>query len=119
VQKDAMLSKITHFASTFAALLSDSNTVIDVDSRFAKIQDAMMSCLLEHLSDEPVLPNVYFDVSKAMEVQTLWYLRSDLFANIAEHCGEQAAQDKLHVITEMFRGIIPSNQMPNRRRVER
>jgi hypothetical protein len=114
-----MFSKITHFASTFAALLSDSHTVIDVDSRFAKIQDAMMACLLEHLSEEPVLPNVFFDVSKAMEVQTLWYLRSDLFANIAEHCGEQTAQEKLQEITEMFRGIVPNSQMPNRRRVER
>jgi hypothetical protein len=119
VQKETMLTKITHFASTFAALLSDTNTVIDVDSRFAKIQDAMMSCLLEHLSDETVLPNIYFDVSKAMEIQTLWYLRSDLFGNIAEHRGEQAAQTKLHEITEMFRGIVPKNQMPNRRRTER
>lgn len=114
-----MLTKISNFASSFAALLGDSNTVIDVDSRFAKIQDAMMACLLAHATDAPVLPNVYFAVSRATEVQTLWYLRSDLFSNISAHCGEQAARDKLTVITELFRGVVPHNQMPNRRRTER
>ena len=116
-----MFTKISRFASSFAALLSDANTntVIDVDSRFAKIQEAMLTCLLDQVGHESALPKVFFDVSRAVEVQTLWYLRSDLFGLLSAYCGEQVAQKKLGEITEMFRGIIPHNQMPNRRRTER
>jgi hypothetical protein len=116
-----MFTKISQFASSFAALLSDTNTktIIDIDSRFATIQEAMLACLLELFGHDAALPKVFFDVSRATEIQTLWYLRSDLFGLLAGHCGEQVARDKLGIITELFRGIIPHNQMPNSRLTER
>lgn len=114
-----MFEKISRFASSFVTLLSDADTVIDVDSRLAEIKGTMLACLLEHVSNEPALPKIFFDVNRAFEVQTLWYLRSDLFGFLSVYCGEQVAQKKLAAITEMFRGIIPHNQMPNRRRTER
>src|SRR5450830_1714758 len=111
-----MLTKFSRFASSFVALLSDTDKSIDVDGRFAEIKEAMLACLLAQLSNEATLPKVFLDVSRAVEVQTLWYLRSDLFGFLSASCGEHVAQKKLGDITEMFRGIIPHNQMPNRRR---
>jgi hypothetical protein len=114
-----MLTKISRFASSFAALLSDGNTVIDVDGRFANIQQAMLAALWERVSEEPVFPKIYFDINRAAEIQTLWYLRSDLFSVLSGYCGEQIAHAKLDEITEMFRGLIPKNQLSNRRREPR
>ncbi len=111
-----MLTLISRFTSSFLALMNDADTVIDVDSQFATIQDAMLRSLLEHLSDEAALPKVFADITKAYQVQTLWYLRSDLLSSLSVYCGEQVAKQKLDVITEMFRGIVSANQMPNRRR---
>ena len=114
-----MLTLISRFTSSFASLLSDADTVIDVDSKFATIQDAMLSSLLEHLGNEPVLPKVFADITRAYQVQTLWYLRSDLLGSLSVYCGEQVAKRKLDVITEMFRGIVPESQMPSLRRIRR
>jgi hypothetical protein len=111
-----MFKKITRFATNFASLMSDTNTIIDVDGRFANIQRSMLESLMEHMSYEQARPKVYADIKKAIEVQTLWYLRSDLFAKLAEFSGEDVAQKRLNVITEMFRGAIPDNQMPKIRR---
>jgi hypothetical protein len=116
-----MLRRISRFATSFAALLSDgrTSTFIDAEDQIEKIQEAMRACLLAQVSNESALPKIFFDVGRAVEVQTLWYLRSDLFGLLSAYCGEQAAQKELGVITEMFRGIIPNDQMPNRRRIER
>jgi hypothetical protein len=114
-----MFTKLSRFASSFVALLSDAETAIDVDSRLTEIKDAMLTSLLEHVSNESTLPKIFLDVRRASEVQTLWYLRSDFFRFLSASCGEQVAQKKIGDITEMFRGIIPHNQMPNRRRTER
>ena len=114
-----MLAIISRFKSSFASLLSEADTVIDVNSQFATIQDAMLCSLLEHLTNEPVLPKVFADITRAYQVQTLWYLRSDLLGSLSQYCGEQVARQKLDVITEMFRSIIPESQMPNRLRMRR
>ena len=114
-----MLTKISRFASSFAALLTDNNTVIDVDGRFANIQQAMLGVLWEHVGEDPVFPKIYFDINRAVEIQTLWYLRSDLLSLLSGYCGEQIAHSKLDEITEMFRGLIPKNQLSPRRRDSR
>lgn len=114
-----MFALISRFTTSFLALMSDADTEIDVDSKFATIQDAMLRSLLEQISDEAALPKVFADITRAYQVQTLWYLRSDLLSSLSMYCGEQVARQKLDVITEMFRGIVSANQMPDRRRTPR
>ena len=54
-------------------------------------------------------------VARAADVQTLWYLRSDLLSILAEFCGEPAARKQVEVLTQMFCGLIPAHQMGDRR----
>jgi ubiquinone biosynthesis protein UbiJ len=53
----------------------------------------------------------------ATDIQTLWYLRSDLVSLLADYCGEVAAREQVSSITEMFRGIIPDVQFPRAARI--
>jgi hypothetical protein len=110
-----MFKTLTRFTSSFAALLSDQNTIIDADGRLENIRSAMFSAMLEFVDKEPYrAAKVWADISRAIDIQTLWYLRSDLLRILSIYCGEQSAGKQLDEITQMFRGVIPENQMPNR-----
>lgn len=115
-RRQTMRNTIFRFTSSFAALLNDQNTVIDADGRTENIRAAM----LQALSETGVNPHMgssktWADVVHASDIQTLWYLRSDVLRLLSDFHGEQAARHALNAITEMFRGIVPKNQMPKPR----
>ncbi len=58
-------------------------------------------------------------VAQQEKRQTLWYLRNDVLCVLCDFNGSQSGRDKLEAMTEMFRGLVPANQMPSRRRTER
>jgi hypothetical protein len=111
---------LSRFTSTFASLLADQNTVIDADGRIETIRDAMhraLSTLDDHYESDVL--KVWSEVTRADDVQTLWYLRSDLLRVLADSHGESAGRGTLHDISELFRGLVPQNQMPTTRRTIR
>lgn len=112
-----MRKTISRFTSSFAALLTDQTTVIDADGRTENIRSAMLQALSQ-LEDGQAADGAKTgsDVMRATDIQTLWYLRSDLLLRLSECHGEQVARQRLDAITEMFRGIVHKNQMPVRNR---
>jgi len=106
--------------SRFVSLLSDQKTIIDANARVEDIRTAMLDALACIDANEDMgSSKAWTDVARAADIQTLWYLRSDVLRLLSDFHGEQMARDKLQAMTEMFRGLVPPNQMPSRRRVER
>ena len=109
---------IARFTSSFVALLIDQATVIDADGRTENIRTAMLQALLETDANPKMgFSQIWADVTRATDIQTFWYLRSDVLILLSNSQGEQAACDALDAITEMFRGIVPKNQMPRPRHI--
>lgn len=46
----------------------------------------------------------------AQDIQTLWYLRSDVMTLLAQPLGESAARAQLATITPLFEGLLPAAQ---------
>jgi hypothetical protein len=110
----------SRFTSTLAALITDQNTIIDADGRTENIRDAMLralSTLEDHHHNDAL--KVWADIVRADDIQTLWYLRSDMLRLLADFHGEPVARRKLDEISEMFRGMVHDNQMPTARRTIR
>jgi hypothetical protein len=113
-----MLHTISRFTSNFVALLTDQATVIDADGRTENIRTAMLKVLLETVANPKMgFSKTWADVTRASDIQTFWYLRSDVLILLSNSQGEQAARDALDGITEMFRGIVPINQMPRAKHI--
>lgn len=110
----SMLKTLTRFTSSFAGLLSERNTILDVDGRVEVIREAMLDLLMEIDANEAT--KTWKDVERAHDAQALWYLRSDLSRLLGENVGEKDAGIKMDRITEMFRGVVPKNQMPMTRK---
>jgi len=104
---------ISRFATSFAALLTDTNTQVDVSGRIEEIRTAMFDALWALDSHTP---ETWTAIDRATDVETLWYLRSDLLKDVSAASGEDSAMLTLDKITEMFRGMVAPNQMPGRKR---
>ncbi len=107
-----MLKKISRFTSSFAALLTEQNTIIDVEGRLENIRVAMLDELTT-LESNPHLQTskVWTDIAQARDIQGLWYLRSELLRLLCEFHGEQGARVHMERITRMFQGVVPDSFM--------
>ncbi|MFZ2306115.1 MAG: hypothetical protein WAW73_13775 [Rhodoferax sp.] len=115
-----MRKAISRIKSSFASLVSDQKTIIDASAQVESIRTAMLDALACIEPNEDMgSSKAWTDIARAADTQTLWYLRSDVLRLLSDFHGEQLARDKLEAMTEMFRGLVPPNQMPSRRRVER
>ena len=112
-----MFKSLSRFTSSFAAILSEQNTILDLDGRVEVIRAAMLDLLVE--IEANAVSKAWQDVDRAHDAQALWYLRSDLSRLLGEHVGEQDARIKMDRVTEMFRGVVPKNQMPVTRKFKR
>lgn len=106
-----MIRKLTRFVSSFAALLSDPSVSVP-ESRIREIRNAMLAALSGNTDLENGLPGIWINIDRASDIQSLWYLRTDLLGLLADEYNEQEARARLSKITEMFRGLVPDNQMP-------
>lgn len=110
----------SRFKSSFSALLSEQKAVVNGDAQIEGIRSTMLEALVCIAPNEEMgSSRIWADVSRAADVQTLWYLRSDVLRLLSDFHGEQVACDKLEAMTELFRGLVSTHQMPNRRHVER
>jgi hypothetical protein len=115
-----MLKRISRYTSSLAALLGASDTTSNVEARLEEIRNAMLQSLEEFTHRATFRSKLLCEnVSSVHDIQTLWYLRSDLMRILSDCRGEQAAQIKLDELTEMFRGVVHQNQMPGPRRMGR
>jgi hypothetical protein len=110
-----MIGRFSRFASSFAAILSEPNES-DIDGRTEVIRDAMQKAMSPHIRNASEIPLIWRSVAVAPDIDSLWYLRSDLSAMLSKYCGERSAQSTLTTITEMFRGAVPDTYMPKKNR---
>ncbi len=110
----------SRFKSSFSALLSEQKAVVNGDAQIEGVRSAMLDALACIAPNEDMgSSRAWNDVARAADIQTLWYLRSDVLRLLSDFHGEQVACDKLEAMTELFRGLVSPQQMPSRRRVER
>lgn len=101
-------------------MLQGQRSMNELVDRQEEIRTAMLASLSEIESTQPSdFSRTLVTLTRANDVQSLWYARSELLRLIADQDGEQAARDILDNITEMFRGLVPPNQMPSRKRIQR
>jgi hypothetical protein len=67
-------------------------------------------------NEQTPAPQVWAKVRQAQDIQTLWYLRSDVMHLLSIHNGEEEAGDKLNEITALFQSHLPSAQFASFRR---
>lgn len=90
--------------------------------RLEEIRQAMLDILNEY-SRERQYASIERRILFAQELESLWYLRSDILRIISQANGEVAAWRAIASITPMFEGYLPrglfvhqtgSTQMPSR-----
>jgi hypothetical protein len=92
-------------------LLGDAVSNADIGSRMEDIRKEMLDSMSDLLAEQALQSKVWDKVLYATSIQTLWFLRIDLMALLSAHCGETVAGETISTITEMFRGVLPPNQM--------
>lgn len=102
--------KTSKFASSLISLFIDSAPDELNDNRVERVRQAMLTAL-KGLSDTTALDSVMRRVRWAPHAQALWYLRCDVMTLVSTQRGESAARQCLQEITQMFLGLVHSNQM--------
>jgi hypothetical protein len=110
--------KISHLSSSLMGLLRerDPNQNAGTPTQVEHIREEMLDCMGGFLVGRAVRPPVWAKVLEADDIQTLWYLRSDVMHMLCGHCGETLATSKLNKLTELFRGHLPSAQFASAKR---
>ena len=106
--------------SNFVSSTRKDRTVPTIATNPHQLDDVRVAMLHALAMIEPaghhVLTKTRDAILKAVEAQTLWYLRCDLLCLLSDFRGEPFARQELDVITEMFRGIVSESQLPLARR---
>ena len=107
-----MRKTLSRFTSSFAALLTEQNTIIDVEGRVENIRVAMLD-ELSVLESNPCIEisRTWTHIAQAPDIQALWYLRSEMLRLLGEFHGEQGARVHMDRITQMFQGVVPDSFM--------
>jgi hypothetical protein len=101
-------------------MLGGHNAADKASKRQEDIRTAMLAALSEIDSTQPEdFSRTLVTITRANDVQSLWYARSELLRLIADRNGEQAANKVLDGITVLFKGLIPQSQMPSRKKIKR
>jgi hypothetical protein len=108
--------KTSRIASNLMGLMGDAPKQTDTQARCEKLRNAMLDVVFEAVDTQAPQTTIFLRLQNAPEVQTLWYLRSDLMMFLSEHVGESAAMLKLQTITALFEGAIPRQQMLSAKR---
>lgn len=77
-------------------------TAFRVEAVRQMMMDAMTGAGLEKSH-----PQVFRKISFALDIQALWYARSDLMTALASERGETFAHERIAVISGLFEGLLP------------
>lgn len=91
------------------ALFVDATPAVSAQERIQAVRQAMLSSL-GHAPPSEEQSRVWGRVLYAQDIQTLWYLRSDVMTLLAQPLGESAARAHLGTITALFDGLLPAAQ---------
>jgi len=97
-------------------LLRESHSSAQSSEQLENIRSAMLECMSSLLNEAAQERPVWSKVQLAEDIQSLWYLRSNLMHLLSETCGETVAVSKVHAITELFRGHVPQAQFASSQR---
>jgi len=115
-----MRKTLSSFTSSFSGLLHGHSAQDALGARQEEIRTAMLASLTDIESSQPhAFSKTLVTITQAADVQSLWDARSELLRLIADRDGELVARKTLDGITEMFRGLVPHNLLPSRRRLVR
>ena len=109
---------MSRLSSSLMGLLREREPLQSAAARaqMEHIREAMLACMAVPLKDKAVRPPVWTRVLEADDIQSLWYLRSDVMHLLGAHCGETLAARELKALTELFRGHLPTAQFASARR---
>jgi hypothetical protein len=115
-----MRNPISNFTSTFTGLLGAGSSTEKASTQQEEIRTAMLAALSEIESSHPGdFSRTLVTITQANDVESLWYARSELLRLIADRDGELGAIKVLDGITDMFKGLVPQNQMPVKKKSKR
>lgn len=100
---------LSRYSSSLLALLEDSSTSA-LENRIEEIRSAMLECLAQSGNGSASCAALLYKIKLAPCVQTLWFLRVDLMADLAFKHGEATARQRLQHITALFRGELTGQQ---------
>lgn len=90
------------------SLLRSGDSVLEAstDHRIDDLRRTMMDCLRDvRPCDE--LDQVRSRVQYGADIQSLWYVRSDIMNLLAGTHGETFAREQLVMLTGLFKGLLP------------
>ncbi len=102
--------KTSKFASSLVSLFIDSAPEELNDNRIERVRQAMLTAL-QGLPDTQTLDSLTRRVRWAPNAQALWYLRMDVMTLLSTQHSEAQARQCLHEITQLFLGLVHTNQM--------
>jgi hypothetical protein len=110
--------KKSKIASSLMSLFGESVPDTAPDGRIQEIRQAMLDCLTVLNANEQTL-HILARVTRAPDIQALWYLRADVMILLASLMGESRAHTQLRPITDMFVGLLPAAQKSRPSRLHR
>lgn len=100
------------------SLLGESVPEPSVKSRIVDIRQAMLDNLAD-VGASHQLTKIGARIRYAPDIQSLWYLRSDVMTLLAKRVGESAATQRVATTTAMFSGLFPSARKSRPTRLHR
>jgi hypothetical protein len=97
-------------------LLRDPTRSAETQAHVEYIREEMLDCMAVFLDGHCTRPPTWTKVAFADDIQSLWFLRSDVMHMLSQHCGEALAAEKLETLTSMFRGHLPKAQFASAKR---
>jgi hypothetical protein len=97
------------FTSSFLALLTGGHLPIEetvsLNERTDELRDSMVK-LIESISNFQATRAAQ-RIRYATDLQSLWFLRTELMAVLAARYGEATARERLDALTEQFEDLLP------------
>lgn len=103
--------KNSKIAVHLMSLWSEAANERVLDSRMEAVRGAMLNELFDALDTRAQRTILFVKLKGACEIQTLWFLRSDLMLVLSEALGESEAKQRLDALTRLFKGMIPKPQI--------
>ena len=110
--------KSSKFVTSFLSLFGEAPSAQSSAVRVQEIRQAMLDCF-QGTPSCPDQAQIWRRVLYAPDIQSLWYLRSDILILLAHHLGENEAHARLDRVTALFAGLLPAAQKPRVSRLSR
>ena len=108
--------KMSRIRTSIMGLLREPDDGAQDVALLEHIRDEMRDCLEQFSLDQAAHAGLWRRLHNAADMQTLWYLRSDLMHHLSHVCGETQARTVLNNITALFRGHLPAALFESARR---